>query len=504
MRARPRVGDAARAAAAPSASSPPAPPTSRSRRRPRSSPAIFGAARRAGRRRRRRRHPPAARGAGRPRRGRLPRRRRRHGGRAAVARSAGWSASRWSRCRRRVGYGASFGGLAALLAMLNSCAPGVAVCNIDNGFGAGVFAARVAPAGRQRRDVSRVGWFHCLAGACGDMLLGALVDAGVPLETLQAAVDAVGVEPIAARGRAVQRHGLGATKVDVRGRPVDASSAPGRTSAALLEAADLADAGARRRARRLRAAGRAPRRACTAPAPTTCTSTRSAALDALADVVGVAAGLHALGLDAVHASPVAAGRGMARGAHGWCRSPAPAVLELLAGVAASTAGGVAHEMCTPTGAALLAATVRAGASCRRLVVGPRRRRRRRPRPRRAAQRGAAGRGRASRRGQRRRAGWPAVVLEANVDDLDPRLWPGVLAALLAAGAVDAWLTPILMKKGRPAVTGLRAGRRRNTGRRAATCCSARRRRSAYASTPWRSTRSTVRSSPWPSRAARCA
>jgi pyridinium-3,5-biscarboxylic acid mononucleotide synthase len=51
-----------------------------------------------------------------------------------------------------VGYGASFGGLAALLAMLNSCAPGVTVVNIDNGFGAGVFAARVARNARPRRD----------------------------------------------------------------------------------------------------------------------------------------------------------------------------------------------------------------------------------------------------------------------------------------------------------------------------------------------------------------
>ena len=43
-----------------------------------------------------------------------------------------------------VGYGTAFEGLAALLAMLNSCAPGVVVVNIDNGFGAGVHAARVA------------------------------------------------------------------------------------------------------------------------------------------------------------------------------------------------------------------------------------------------------------------------------------------------------------------------------------------------------------------------
>jgi hypothetical protein len=123
------------------------------------------------------------------------------------------------------------------------------------------------------------------------------------------------------------------------------------------------------------------------------------------------------------------------------------VLELLHGVPV-TGGPVAAEMCTPTGAALVATFVQSwgplppmavtrtgvGAGARdpaelpnvvRLVLGS---------PVDAAEEGGA------------------VVLETNVDDLDPRLWPGVLDRLLAAGASDAWLTPVLMKKGRPAHT----------------------------------------------------
>jgi hypothetical protein len=171
------------------------------------------------------------------------------------------------------------------------------------------------------------------------------------------------------------------------------------------------------------------------------------ALDALADVVGVVAGLVHLGLDRLSASPVTLGSGSARGAHGVVPIPGPAVLELLTGVPVQ-AGPVHAEMCTPTGAALVATFVdewTALPPMRVQRVGV----------------GAGGRDpeelpNVVRLVLGEPAAQPApptpVVLEANVDDLDPRLWPGVLDTLLAAGASDAWLTPILMKKGRPAHT----------------------------------------------------
>jgi uncharacterized protein (DUF111 family) len=113
------------------------------------------------------------------------------------------------------------------------------------------------------------------------------------------------------------------------------------------------------------------------------------------------------------------------------------------------AGAVEQESCTPTGAALLAATVTSWGQLPPMRVG-------------RTGYGAGGRDHPDVPNVLRVvlgepaaapvAGGDALVLEANVDDLDPRLWPGVLSALLAAGASDAWLTPILMKKGRPAHT----------------------------------------------------
>jgi uncharacterized protein (TIGR00299 family) protein len=168
------------------------------------------------------------------------------------------------------------------------------------------------------------------------------------------------------------------------------------------------------------------------------------ALDALADVVGVVAGFEHLQLSRLTASPIALGSGTARSAHGVVPIPGPAVLELLTGVPV-VAGAVPAEMCTPTGAALLAARVDEWTALPAMRVG-------------RVGVGAGGRDPIELPNVVRlvlgtpdsTAAASPVVLETNVDDLDPRLWPGVLDALFAAGASDAWLTPIVMKKGRPA------------------------------------------------------
>jgi pyridinium-3,5-bisthiocarboxylic acid mononucleotide nickel chelatase len=294
-----------------------------------------------------------------------------------------------------------------------------------------------------------VAWFQCLAGASGDMLLGALLDAGAPLDAVQAAVDAVGTEPIRIETEDTLRHGLAATQAHVRVPP----SSVVRTWAnirLLLESADLPAAV---RARALDVFARLADAEATAhrTTPDQVHFHEVGALDAVADVVGVCAALHALGVTDAVSSAVAVGSGMVRSSHGLLPVPGPAVLALLSSVGAPTySGDVPYELCTPTGAALLAATVSSwgpmplgrvvavgyGAGSRELDELPNVLRVVLLEP--VADPGSSGTG--------------ERVLETNVDDLDPRLWPGVLDALLAAGAADAWLTPILMKKGRPAHT----------------------------------------------------
>jgi pyridinium-3,5-bisthiocarboxylic acid mononucleotide nickel chelatase len=285
-----------------------------------------------------------------------------------------------------------------------------------------------------------IGWFDCASGVSGDMLLGALVDAGAPVSVMQAAVDAASPEPVRLHTEVVSRSGLRATRVHVTA-PTSNTPRSWVDVRALLDHARLEP-----EVRGLAIAAFA--RLAEAEATVHGTSAEEihfhevGALDAIADVVGTAAGLAALGLDTVYASPVAVGSGTVQTQHGLLPVPAPAVAELLRDVP-TYGGGAGVELATPTGAALLTAAVAAFGDQPPMRV-----------QRQAV--GAGGRDLADRPnvvrllvGEPAGAASTTVVLEANVDDLDPRLWPSVLARLLEAGASDAWLVPILMKKGRP-------------------------------------------------------
>ena len=304
--------------------------------------------------------------------------------------------------------------------------------------------------------VETLGWLDASSGASGDMFLGALLGAGVPLDVIQAAVDAVTPEPVGLSVEQVTRHGFAATRcvvgdtdstthrtwLDIRALLEDSSLETAVRDRALATFTRLAEAEARVHGSSVDAVH----------------FHEVGALDAIADVVGTCAGLHHLGLDSLVVSPVAVGGGHVDTLHGRLPVPVPAVAELLRG--APSYGGPAPasspegEMCTPTGAALLVANATGWGNqpaMRTTAIGI----------------GAGGRDPESRPNVLRLfvgepgAGFetvaeqpprPTWLLETNVDDLDPRLWPAAITALLAAGASDAWLTPILMKKGRPAHT----------------------------------------------------
>jgi uncharacterized protein (TIGR00299 family) protein len=292
-------------------------------------------------------------------------------------------------------------------------------------------------------------WVDASSGASGDMLLGALVGAGVPVDLVRSAVDAVSPEPVALRVEAVSRNGFAATRVHV---DVDDSEhhRSWRDIRTLLLEAPLYDE-VRDLALRVFERLAVAEGAVHGHDPLDVHFHEVGALDAIADVVGVCAGFVHLAATDVVVTPVAVGSGTVRGAHGSLPVPPPAVAALLTGVPsyAGPPGAPATELCTPTGAALLTTlataygpqppmtttSVGVGAGGRdpeghtnvlRLLVGSR---------------AAAGNSQDD-----------LLVLETNVDDLDPRLWPEVISAVLGAGALDAWLTPIVMKKGRPAHT----------------------------------------------------
>jgi pyridinium-3,5-bisthiocarboxylic acid mononucleotide nickel chelatase len=292
--------------------------------------------------------------------------------------------------------------------------------------------------------VSRLVYFDCASGAAGDMLLGAAVDLGLPLERLRQELAGLALPGYRLESRRVTRAGLTATKVDV---VADGSVVPGRhlrDILALLEASSL-EAAVKERA------GGLFRRLAEAEAAVHGTTVEEVhfhevgAVDSIVDVVGGVIALRWLGASRSVASPLNVGSGTVRTSHGTLPVPPPATARLVAGVPVYGEGE--GELLTPTGALLVTSfateygplpamrieKIGHGAGTRetkgrvnflRLIVGE-----------------EAGTGAAER----------VLVLETEVDDASPQLLGPLLERLLAAGALDAFFTPVQMKKGRPGV-----------------------------------------------------
>jgi uncharacterized protein (TIGR00299 family) protein len=293
--------------------------------------------------------------------------------------------------------------------------------------------------------MARVAYFDCFSGASGDMILGALLDAGLSLEVLEAEVSKLALPDGAFSLQAgrVQRAGFAATKLDV----IVKEPPRHRALAEVLEAVQAAALPETDRTR-IESVFQA---LAEVEAGVHGTSVENVelhevgAIDALVDVTGAVVGLRLLGVDDVYVSPLPLGHGEGKGSHGTLPLPSPATLALMARAGASMVEGEGPpvEMVTPTGAALLTVLGRFQRPAMRLEkIGY----------------GAGGRDPGDRPnvmrvwlGRTEPAGKSMRLIETNIDDMTPELLAYTQETLMAQGAADVWFTSIQMKKNRPAV-----------------------------------------------------
>ena len=303
----------------------------------------------------------------------------------------------------------------------------------------------------------RVAYVQCAAGVAGDMLLGALVDAGADRDEVATAVAGLGVDGYALGFERVQRGGIAATWANVvvhehehDGGAGDAHRRAKAIQDLLVEAA-LPEPVRQMALDTFRVLAEAEG-AVHGIDPDLVEFHEVGSLDAIIDVVGVAAALHSLAVERIVAGPVGSGHGVVRATHGDLPNPAPAVARLLAQRSMPTIGiDTGMELATPTGVALLAALAASfGPMPAMTVTGV-----------------GYGAGTADPAGRPNvvqiiigeataaetllpQPGREAAQLDVNVDDVGGEVLAQAIAAALAAGAHDAWVTPIVMKKGRPA------------------------------------------------------
>lgn len=296
-------------------------------------------------------------------------------------------------------------------------------------------------------------YLDCFSGISGDMVLGALVDAGLDLERLRAGLAALALSGYTLEAEQTTDAGIRGTRVRVR---IDASTQTSRHLSdieALIVAADLPEPVQQRALAVFRRLGASEARIHGTPVEEVHFH-EVGAVDSIVDTVGAVLGLHLLGVDEVYCSELPLTSGRVRSAHGALPVPAPATLDVLAGTDAvwrpvPTEG----ELVTPTGAAILATlatftrptlrvhTVGYGfgqkqlpwANCLRLVLGEH--------P--ASASIPTGETEGFERDE-------IVVIESNIDNMTGESLGWLMERLLDAGALDVTFTPLQMKKQRPA------------------------------------------------------
>jgi hypothetical protein len=289
-----------------------------------------------------------------------------------------------------------------------------------------------------------IAYFDCFAGAAGDMIVGSLIDAGADLVALKAQLAGLQVGGYEMSADRVMRGGLAGTKFDVR---LDEASQPRRHLSDIIEAI----AGAGLPARAAERASRVFRRLAEAEAQVHNVAVEEVhfhevgAVDSIVDVVGACLAMEQLGIDRVFCSPIPTGGGTVDTSHGLLPVPAPATARLLVGAAIADAH-IEGEATTPTAAALLTELAEAygpvpamrleaigwGAGTRDTPAGPNLLR--------------VFVGQADADGQTD----SVVEISANLDDCTGEVLGATVEKLLAAGCLDAWVTPAYMKKSRPA------------------------------------------------------
>ena len=287
-------------------------------------------------------------------------------------------------------------------------------------------------------------YFDCFAGAAGDMIVAALLDAGADLSAIESAVCGLGIDGVTLTADTVRRNGLAGTLFCVK---VDGTSQPQRHLSDILSLIDAAglpgQAGPRAKA--------VFNKLAEAEAAVHQTDVHSVhfhevgAVDSIVDVVAACVALEQLGVERVLCSPMTVGSGTVRCEHGVLPAPAPATARLLVG-AATVAGDIDGEATTPTAAALLTTLAESFGPLPAMTVS------------------AVGYGAGTREtgklpnllrvflGQASDdASADAVVeLSANIDDCTGEVIGAAVERLLSAGALDAWAAPIYMKRSRPA------------------------------------------------------